>query len=330
MQLKNETGNNTIVKKNILKDNKEVIQKMAAGLSLLVMCIFFSVATPFFLAFDNLITIALQTSVIGIMAIGVTFVIVTSGIDLSLGAIIALCGVSAGLFVNAGFGLALSVILALLIGALFGALNGFLIGKLNLPPFISTLGAMMLARGLTLVLTDAKPVYFDAAPQFATISQGKLFGTIPYPVIYLIVIAIVSSFILKKTLIGRYTYAIGSNEEAARLSGIKIFRTKMFVYMYCGLLCAIAGIIMAARINSGQPTAGTGYELDAIAAVVIGGTSLSGGEGTIMGTFIGAFIMGVLKNGLNLMNVSQNWQMLAMGLVVIGAVYMDQLRKKSK
>ncbi|WP_260330258.1 ABC transporter permease [Clostridium chauvoei] len=325
MQVMKETN-----KKNVLKDNKDLIQKMAAGLSLLVMCIFFSIATPYFLEFDNIITIALQTSVIGIMAMGVTFVIVTSGIDLSLGAVIALSGVSAGICVNRGMGVVVSVIIALVIGILFGALNGFLIGKLKLPPFISTLGAMMVARGLTLILTDAKPVYFDAAPQFAEISQGKLFGLIPYPVIYLILIAIISSFILKKTLIGRYTYAIGSNEEAARLSGINIFKTKMFVYSYCGLMCAIAGIVMAARINSGQPTAGQGYELDAIAAVVIGGTSLSGGEGSIVGTFIGAFIMGVLKNGLNLMNVSQNWQMLAIGVVVIGAVYMDMLRKKRK
>ncbi|SHE91399.1 ABC transporter permease [Clostridium fallax] len=322
--------NNNTKKKSLLKNNKDIIQKLAAGLSLLVMCIFFSFATPYFLDFDNIITIALQTSVIGIMAIGVTFVIVTSGIDLSLGAIIALSGVSAGIFINNGINLVLSIILALLVGMIFGAINGFLIGKLKLPPFIATLGSMMLARGITLVLTDAKPVYFDIAPAFKNISQGKLFGTIPYPVIYLIVISVISAFILKKTLIGRYTYAIGSNEEAARLSGVNIFKTKMFVYMYCGLLCAVSGIIMAARINSGQPTAGQGYELDAIAAVVIGGTSLSGGEGSVVGTFLGAFIMGVLKNGLNLMNVSQNWQMVAMGIVVIGAVYLDKLRKAKK
>lgn len=328
MQTITKTNNPKINKPN--KDNKALLQKMAAGLSLLIMCIFFSVMTPYFLTVDNLITVALQTAVIGIMAIGVTFVIITSGIDLSLGAIIALSGVSAGLFVNKGFGVLLSVTLAIIVGTLFGALNGFLIGKLKLPPFISTLGAMMMARGLTLVLTNARPVYFDLAPKFASISQGKLFGTIPYPVIYLLVLAALSGFILKKTLIGRYTYAIGSNEEAARLSGINVFKTKMFVYMYCGLMCAIAGIVMAARINSGQPTAGEGYELDAIAAVVIGGTSLSGGEGSIIGTILGAFIMGVLKNGLNLMNVSQNWQMLAMGAVVIGAVYLDMLRKKKR
>lgn len=312
------------------KDNKALLQKMAAGISLLLMCIFFSVATPHFLNVDNIITIALQTAVIGIMAIGVTFVIITSGIDLSLGAIIALSGVSAGLFISKGIGVLVAVVLAILVGMLFGSVNGLLIGKFNLPPFIATLGSMMMARGLTLVLTNAKPVYFDLAPNFATISQGKLFGVIPYPVIYLIILAIISGFILKKTLIGRYTYAIGSNEEAARLSGINVLKTKMFVYMYCGLMCAIAGIVMAARINSGQPTAGEGYELDAIAAVVIGGTSLSGGEGSITGTILGAFIMGVLKNGLNLMNVSQNWQMLAMGAVVIGAVYLDMLRKKKR
>lgn len=316
------------VKKSSFKIDKKMIQKMAAGLSLVIMFIFFSISSPYFLNFDNIITIGLQTAVIGVMAVGVTFVIVTAGMDLSLGAIIALSGVSAGIFVNKGFGIFLSILLALVVGLLFGGLNGLLIGKLKLPPFISTLGAMMVARGLALILTDAKPVYFDAAPNFSQISQGKLFEVIPYPVIYLIVIAVISSFILKKTLIGRHIFAIGSNEEAARLSGINIFKTKMFAYMYCGLLCAFAGVIMAARINSGQPTAGSGYELDAIAAVVIGGTSLSGGEGSITGTIIGALIMGVLKNGLNLMNVSQNWQMLAMGVVVIGAVYMDILRKR--
>ncbi|MGL4992382.1 MAG: ABC transporter permease [Sarcina sp.] len=316
------------LKEKKFKIDKKLLQKMAAGLSLIVMCIFFSFSTPYFLNFDNIITIGLQTAVIGIMAVGVTFVIITSGIDLSLGAILALSGVCVGLFINNGFGIVLSVILALIVGIVFGGLNGILIGKLKLPPFISTLGAMMVARGFALILTDAKPVYFDNAPTFANIAQGKLFGVIPYPVIYLIVLALISGFILNKTLIGRRTFAIGSNEEAARLSGINVVRTKMFAYMYCGLLCAIAGIVMAARINSGQPTAGNGYELDAIAAVVIGGTSLSGGEGSISGTIIGALIMGVLKNGLNLMNVSQNWQMLAMGVVVIGAVYMDILRKK--
>lgn len=314
--------------KSKVKFDKKLFQKMAAGLSLVAMCIFFSFSTLYFLNFDNIITIGLQTAVIGVMAIGVTFVIVTSGIDLSLGAILALSGVSVEIFINKGFGIIVSVILAIVIGLAFGGLNGLLIGKFKRPPFISTLGAMMVARGLALIMTTAKPVYFDNAPNFATISQGKLFNLIPYPVIYLIVIAIISGFILNKTLISRRIFSIGSNEEAARLSSINIVRTKMFAYMYCGLLCAVAGIIMAARINSGQPTAGTGYELDAIAAVVIGGTSLSGGEGSVTGTIIGALIMGVLKNGLNLMNVSQNWQMLAMGAVVIGAAYMDMLRKQ--
>lgn len=311
-----------------IKVNPEQIQKIAALLSLIFMSIFFSVSTPYFLQFDNLMTVALQTSVIGIMAVGVTFVIITSGIDLSLGALIAVSGVVTGLVVNAGASIPVGILAGLLTGSIFGATSGLLVSKLKLPPFIATLGMMMVARGITLVLTEGKPVYFFDAPGFKAISTTKLFGMIPYPVLYFIVIALISSFILRKTFIGRYTFAIGSNEEASRLSGINLTKTKLFVYSYSGLLCAIAGIILAARLNSGQPTAGQGYELDAIAAAVIGGTSLSGGEGSISGTVIGAFIMSILKNGLNLMNVSQNWQMVAMGIVVIGAVYLDILRKK--
>jgi ribose transport system permease protein len=307
---------------------QDTIQKFAAFLSLILMIIFFSIATPYFFVFDNLITIALQTAVIGIIAIGVTFVIITAGIDLSVGSVLALSGVSTGLAIAAGVPIFLGVLIGMMVGTIFGFISAWLVSKLNIPPFIATLGLMLVARGLTLVLTEGKPVYFNNAPFFKNLSAYKLFGTIPLPVIYFGVIAVIAGFILKKTAVGRYIYAVGSNEEAARLSGINIVKTKFVVYAICGLLSAISGIILAARLNSAQPTVGNGYELDAIAAAVIGGTSLMGGEGTILGTIIGAFIMGVLKNGLNLMNVSQFWQMVAMGLVVIGAVYLDTARKK--
>jgi ribose transport system permease protein len=181
-----------------------------------------------------------------------------------------------------------------------------------------------------MVMTDGRAIYFSDYPTFKLLAQGRLFDVLPYPVFYLLIIALVAAWILKKTVIGRYVYAVGSNETAAHLSGIKVQRVKIFVYAFCGLLTGIAGVILASRLNSGQPTVGVGYELEAIAAVVIGGTSLMGGVGTIGGTIIGAFIMSVLKNGLNLMGVSQFWQMVAMGIVVIAAVYLDTLRKKMR
>ena len=273
-----------------IKINKELLMRLAPLLSLIILVIFFSFGSPFFFNTENIMTIALQTSVIGIMAIGVTFVIITSGIDLSLGSVVAFSGVAVGI--------------------------------------CATLGLMMSVRGINMVMTDGRAIYFADYPTFKMLAQGRLFDVLPYPVFYLVVVALIAAYILKKTVIGRYVYAVGSNEVAAHLSGIKVQRVKIFVYAFCGLLTGIAGVILASRLNSGQPTVGVGYELEAIAAVVIGGTSLMGGIGTIGGTIIGAFIMSVLKNGLNLMGVSQFWQMVAMGVVVIAAVYLDTLRKK--
>jgi ribose transport system permease protein len=209
-----------------------------------------------------------------------------------------------------------------------GFLNGFLVAKATLPPFIATLGIMMVARGLTLVISEARPVYFLVAPSFKLISQGSLFGAVPYPPIYLLILALVASFTLRRLAIGRHIYGLGSNETAVKLSGVSVERVKIFTYSVCGLLAGVAGVVLTARLNSAQPSAGLSYELDAISAAVIGGASLSGGEGTILGTIIGALIMGVLKNGLNLMNVSQFWQQVAMGIVVIGAVYLDIVRRR--
>lgn len=310
--------------------NKAMLQKFAPFLSLLLMIIFFSFSTEYFLNFENLVTVALQTSVIGILAIGGTYIIITAGIDLSVGAVMAVSGVCGGLAISSGLPVFWGVFFGILVGTAFGFVSGFLVSIAKIPPFIVTLGMMLVARGISMVLTQGRAIYFRSSPSFKLISQGKLFDTIPYPVIYLFVIALIAGFILKKTAIGRYTYAVGCNEEAARLSGINITKTKLFVYSFAGLLTGVGGIVLAARLNSAQPTAGLGYELDAIAAAVIGGTSLMGGEGSVTGTIIGAFIMAILKNGLNLMNVSQFWQMVAMGIVVIGAVYLDTLRKHNK
>ena len=303
-----------------IKINKELLMRLAPLLSLIILVIFFSFGSPFFFNTENIMTIALQTSVIGIMAIGVTFVIITSGIDLSLGSVVAFSGVAVGICATLGLPLPVCIFAGVLAGGLCGYINGLLVTKMTIPPFIATLGLMMSVRGIN--------IYFADYPTFKMLAQGRLFDVLPYPVFYLVVVALIAAYILKKTVIGRYVYAVGSNEVAAHLSGIKVQRVKIFVYAFCGLLTGIAGVILASRLNSGQPTVGVGYELEAIAAVVIGGTSLMGGIGTIGGTIIGAFIMSVLKNGLNLMGVSQFWQMVAMGVVVIAAVYLDTLRKK--
>ncbi|RJT27631.1 ABC transporter permease [Buttiauxella izardii] len=310
--------------------NKALLMRLAPLFSLVLLVIFFSFSSPFFFNTENIMTIALQTSVIGIMAIGVTYVIITSGIDLSLGSVVAFSGVVVGLCASYSMPLIVCVVAGMLAGGLCGCINGFLVTRATIPPFIATLGLMMSVRGINMVMTDGRAIYFSDYPIFKMLAQGRLFDVLPYPVFYLLIIALVAAWILKKTVIGRYVYAVGSNEVAAHLSGIKVQRVKIFVYAFCGLLTGIAGVILASRLNSGQPTVGVGYELEAIAAVVIGGTSLMGGVGTIGGTIIGAFIMSVLKNGLNLMGVSQFWQMVAMGIVVIAAVYLDTLRKKMR
>ena len=297
-----------------MKINKALLMRLAPLFSLVLLVLFFSFSSPFFFNTENIMTIALQTAVIGIMAIGVTFVIITAGIDLSLGSVVAFSGVAVG--IAAGFGMPLPVCI--------------LAGVLAIPPFIATLGLMMSVRGINMVMTDGRAIYFSDYPQFKLLAQGRLFDVLPYPVFYLVIVALIAMWILKKTVMGRYIYAVGSNETAAHLSGIKVQRVKIFVYALCGLLTGVAGVILASRLNSGQPTVGVGYELEAIAAVVIGGTSLMGGVGTIGGTIIGAFILRVLKNGLNLMGVSQFWQMVAMGVVVVAAVYLDTLRKRMR
>ncbi|MGL5412382.1 ABC transporter permease [Cetobacterium sp.] len=307
-------------------DFKKTFEKLAALSSLIIMMIFFSIFSEYFFTTTNLLTIALQTSVIGIIAIGQTVVIVTGGIDLSVGSIVAFSGVTAGLLVERGVPLIPALILGVLIGAGVGILNGALISKANLPPFIATLGMMMVLRGLTLALTNGMPISsFDDS--FVYLAGGSVFG-IPNPVIYFISLGLIFNFILKRTVLGKDIYAIGSNEEAARLSGVNVVKTKLMVYGFCGFLSGISGIILASRLISAQPTEGAGYELDAVAAVVIGGASLSGGKGNIIGTIIGAFIMSTLRNGLNMMNVSGFWQQFVVGIVLLLAVYVDQKRKK--
>lgn len=317
---------NTHIVFDKMKYNRSFMQKVTAALALLIMIVFFSIVSPHFLKINNLLTIALQTSITAITAYGMIFVIISAGVDLSIGSIIAFVGIMMAIMLKQGFPIWLSLAICLVIGSVVGILNGFLISKMKLPPFIATLGSQMALRGLALVITDARPIYLDNAPQFKLLAQAKLFGTVPLPVIYMIVLGFISAFLLRKTVLGRNIFAVGSNEESARLSGINTARIRMFAFLYSGLMAGIAGVILTSRVNSGQPTIGVGYEAAAIAASVIGGASMRGGHGSISGAILGAFIMGVLMNGLNLMNVSQNWQVFATGFVVIFAVYLDKLR----
>jgi ribose transport system permease protein len=310
------------------------LDKLMILLAFVALFIIFSVTARNFFTARNVLTLALQTSTITIMGIGVTFAIITGGIDLSIGSIVALSGTLAVMAANAGAPIWLSMVLGLLSGVLCGFLNGVVITGLKLPPFIATLGMMMVARGVALTITNANA--WPAPEGFGNLGNGAIFGTGPqfpgiaYPVLMMIAVAILFSFILSKTRIGRYTYAVGSNEEAARLSGIKVNRVKIIAYIISGLLAGLVGIILASRMVTSQPNSADGYELNAIASAVIGGTSLMGGVGTVAGTVIGSFIIGILSVGLTMAGANYFLQKIVIGLVVIGAVTIDQLKVRRK
>lgn len=298
-----------------------------ALVGLIILCIALFIATPVFLTVPNIINIGIQAAVVAIMAFGMTFVIVTSGIDLSVGSVAALSAmVSAWMFSNVGLPGWLTLIIGLLIGLLAGAASGLAIAYGKLPAFIATLAMMSVARGLTLVISGGTPV----ATSGAVNHLGADLGPIPVPVIMLALAGVVCWFILSRTVLGRSLYAIGGNEEAARLSGIPVRRILVAVYALAGLFAGLAGLVLAGRLSSAQPQAGLGYELDAIAAVVIGGASLSGGSGKAGGTFIGAVLLAVIRNGLNILNVSSFWQQVVIGCVIALAVGFDVFRSKKE
>jgi len=309
--------------------------RLLAFASLIVLVAGFSIASPNFMQTSNIIAILQATSVNGVLAIAATLVIITGGIDLSVGTLMTFCAVICGVVLTYwGMPLPLGILAAILAGAFAGFCSGSFVAKLKVPPFIATLGMMLILKGLSLVISGTRPIYFNDTPGFTQISQGSLIGalfpTVPIPngVLILFLVAIAVAFILSKTALGRYTFALGSNEEAVRLSGVNTDRWKIAVYTLAGSICGIAGLLIASRLNSAQPALGQGYELDAIAAVVIGGTSLSGGRGTILGTLIGALIMSVLLNGLRIMSVAQEWQTVVTGSIIIIAVYVDMLRRR--
>jgi len=311
----------------------EALQQLLAFASLIILILFFSTASEFFLQASNIIGIFVATSIIGVLALGATFVIITGGIDLSIGTMLTLTSVMTGVFIVFwDLPIPLGVLGGILVGVFCGFLNGFTIAKMKLPPFVSTLAMMMIARGLSLVITGAIPIHFTGVPGFTDISMSTIIPNtyIPNMVLIFFGMAILAAIVLNKTIFGRYAIAMGSNEEATRLSGVNIDFWKISVYAVSGLFAGVGGILMVSRLNSAQPALGAGYELEAIAAVVIGGTSLKGGKGTILGTVIGALIMSVLTNGLRILAVPHEWQTVLIGMVIIFAVYGDMVRRRKR
>ena len=316
--MKGQTSSSRYFSKAWLLEQKSLI-------ALLVLIAVVSFLNPNFFMLDNLLNILRQTSVNAIIAVGMTLVILTAGIDLSVGSVLALCGAVAATMVGLELPVYVVIPAALALGAALGGISGVIIAKGKVQAFIATLVTMTLLRGATLVYTDGRPVitgFSDAADSFAWLGTGYLFG-IPVPIWLMALVFIAAWYMLNHTRMGRYIYALGGNEAATRLSGINVDRVKIAVYALCGLLAALAGLIVTSRLSSAQPTAGTGYELDAIAAVVLGGTSLAGGKGRIMGTLIGALIIGFLNNALNLLDVSSYYQMIAKAVVILLAVLVD-------
>ncbi|HBF35876.1 MAG TPA: ribose ABC transporter permease [Firmicutes bacterium] len=302
--------------------NKQVLYKLRSLVGLVGLAIILTLLSPRFLTLANLTNVLRQTSLNAIIAVGMTFVILTGGIDLSVGSIFAFASaITAGMLIG-GVNVVWAVAAGLVVGALSGAVNGLLITKGKVPAFICTLAMMTILRGATMVYTNGQPLS-GLGDAFYFVGEGFI-GIFPVPVIITVIVFAIGYYILSQYKIGRYIYALGGNEEAARLSGINTDFIKIMTYAISGLLAALSGIIIASRLNSAQPTAGVGSELDAIAAVVLGGTSLSGGQGGVVGTIIGALIIGVLNNGLNLLNVSPFYQLIAKGAVILLAILLDK------
>ncbi|WP_342048256.1 ABC transporter permease [Bacillus sp. OTU530] len=312
---------------NRKKQISAILNKYGIVFIFIAMCILMSILSPAFLNVNNLINVVRQISFIGIVAMGMTMVIITTGVDLSPGSVIALVSVVAASYAHPGeYPLFVPLLIGMAIGAAAGFINGAISAKGKIPPFIATLGMMTAARGLALLYSDGRPIG-NLSESFMFIGKGTIAG-IPFPILIFIVMGIISHIMLSQMRFGKYTYAIGGNEQAARICGIPVDRYKIMIFTYAGLLAGIAGLMLTARISAGQPSLGLMYELDAIAAAVIGGTSLNGGIGTIPGTMIGALIIGVLNNGLDLMNVSSYWQQILKGAIIVAAVLLDSRKNK--
>lgn len=297
-------------------------------IALIVLMVFVTILNPSFIKPSNLLNLLRQVSINALIAFGMSFVILTGGIDLSVGSVLALTSALFAGMLGMGVPTFIAIPLALIIGLVLGGINGVLVTRFSMAPFIATLATMTIFRGLTLVYTGGNPITdFSDAFSYKFIGRGYVLG-VPWPVILMVIFFAISYVILNKTPFGRKTYAIGGNERAAYISGIKTDRIKVKIYAISGLLAAMAGLILTSRLDSAQPTAGSAYEMDAIAAVVLGGISMSGGKGTIAGTLVGALILGTLNNGLNMLGVSSFYQQIVKGIVILIAVLIDRKRNK--
>jgi ribose transport system permease protein len=303
------------------------LQKLLPFLTLVVLAIALTIASPNFLTADNLARVVHQTTVINVIALGMTLVIITGGIDLSVGSILAIAGLLGTMSMKNGHSIPYAICVGLIVGLLCGLLNGLSISILRINPFIVTLGTMGIFRGLALVISNGLPVH-QIPDSFGFLASGTFFH-LPVVLWILLICAVLMHFVLENTKLGRYSFAIGSNRDAAYYAGVPINFHLTMVYAIIGLLSGLSGMIESSRLMIGQPTAGVGYELEAIAAVVIGGGSLTGGEGSVLGTLIGAFVMGLLANGSDLLGISPYWQQAIIGMVIITAVGFDELRKRS-
>lgn len=306
---------------------KSWLQKLGPFIGLVVICVGLAFMSPDFLTVGNMMDVMRQVSINAVIAFGMTQVILLGGIDLSVGSILAVSSVLGAITMKAGYNAVLATLIAILAGAILGWINGIVIAPGKVAPFIATLATMTLLRGVALVLSKGSPITGFSSDFFSLLGGGYLLRLIPIPVVCMLVMFAGFWFVLKKTVFGRHVYATGGNAEAARLSGVKTDRVQIIVYTVSGVMAAIAGVILTSRLNSAQPNAGVGYELDAIAAVVLGGTSLSGGRGWIFGTLVGALLIGVLNNGLNLLGVSAFYQQVIKGGVILLAVLLDRSDK---
>lgn len=306
---------------------KSLMQTFGIGLVFLAICVFFAISSEFFLSWNNVSNVLRQSSINGILAVGVTFVILTGGIDLSVGSVMALVGVIAGsmLTLAAPFPMPFGIMAGLAVGCICGLVSGALVAYLRLPSFVATLGMLSMARGLTLIYTDGRPIP-NLIPAFKWLGGGNVAG-IPVPALILLAVFVIAWVTLKHTSFGRYVYAVGGNERAAKASGVSTWFVISMAYVVSGLLAGLAGLLLTARTTAALPQAGVGYELDAIAAVVIGGTSLAGGRGTLVGSLFGALIIGTLNNGMDLLGISSNYQQFLKGAIIIAAVIVDRSKK---
>lgn len=313
--------------------NKSIRQKLMIFGALVLIFIFFTIQNASFASYENIMTITLATCINGILSLGVTFVILTGGIDLSIGTVMTFSAIISGtVFNQTNLPIVFCILLGILAGGACGLINGIAVTKMHLPPFIATMCMMMITKGLNLIVSGIKPVYFSGAQNYQKIATGDFLGIKGFynAIVIYFAIALLASFIYNKTILGRYAKSIGSNENATRLSGVRVDRWKISVYVICGIFAALAGLVMSSRLNSAQPQLGAGYELEAIAATVIGGTSLTGGVASIGGSVIGAFIVSTLTNGLRSMAVATEWQTVLIGVVLALALFLDQLQNRKK